>query len=90
MTKPSRDVRAAKKAFSSKRGLFFAVKGVCALPKFHTDPRPSPQKGVIENPSGGLLRGGGGGRGWWGGGGVRVEFGKRATPLYREKKAPFR
>ena len=58
--------------------------------KFHTDPppRPSPQKGVIENPSGGSPKRGGGGRGWWGGE-VRVEFGKRASPLYREKKAPF-
>ena len=33
------------KAFSSKRGLFFTVKGLRAIPKFHTDPPPRPPFG---------------------------------------------
>ena len=49
----------------------------------------SPEKGLLKIPVGGLLKEGGGGAGG-GGGWVRVEFGKRARPLYREKKAPFR
>ena len=67
-----------KKAFSSKRDLFFTVKGPRALPKFHTEPRPQIPRGVSQN----------GGRGR--GGGVCVEFGERARPLHREKEAPFR
>ena len=84
------------KAFSSKRGLFFTIKGPRALPKFHTDttpppPPPSPSPSLLENPLLGFsvnpprsLQWGGPG-----GGEVRVEFGERARPLYREKKAPF-
>ena len=46
------DTFRARKAFSSKRGLFFTVKGPRALPKFHTDPpppRPSPPP-LLETP----------------------------------------
>ena len=81
---------AAKKAFSSKRGLFFTVKGPCALPKFHTDHPPSLPAPPHGGAGGVLLKipkRGGRGRG---GGMVSVEFGERARPLYREKKAPFR
>ena len=40
---------ASKKAFSSRRGLFFAVEGPRALPKFHTNrpPPPSPRGGGL-------------------------------------------
>ena len=78
------------KAFSSKRGLFFAVKGPRALPKFHTHPPPgpSPQKGVTENPSRGSPKRGGRGRGWGGGGSV-WNLGSARGP-FTAKKAPFR
>ena len=80
------------KAFSSKRGLFFAVKGPRALPIFHTDTPPPGHPPPLVAP-------------YWDfqltppppapceegrGGGVCVEFGERARPLYSEKKAPFR
>ena len=73
------------KAFSSRRGLFFTVKGPRALPKLRTNnppPSPSPQGGLLRIPVGGLPK-------ERRGGGVCVEFGERARPLYREKKAPL-
>ena len=78
------------KAFSSKRGLFFHTHTHSALPNYTRTPGPLPTRGgLLKIPVGGLPKeGGGGGRGR--GGGVCGEFGERARPLYREKKAPFR
>ena len=60
--------RFGAKPFSSKRGLFFTVKGSRAPPKFPTHahttpPRPSPRGGggrFTENPSRGSPKQGGG------------------------------
>ena len=83
------------KAFSSKRGLFFTVKGPRALPKFHTDPPPLALPtggggGFTENPSRGSTKREGGGEGGGGGWCLCGIWGARARPLHCEKKAPFR
>ena len=86
------------KAFSSKRGLFFTVKGPCALPKFHANPPPlfstPPHRRVgrgTENPSrGSPKRGGGGGEGRgrgvsvWNLGSARGPFTVKKRPLFDE------
>ena len=79
------------KAFSSTRGLFFHGKGASRSPNCKRTPPPlgpSPQGRFTENPSRGSPKKGGEGPG--GAGGLYVEFGERARPLYREKKAPLR
>ena len=62
----------ALKAFSSKRGLFFTVKGPRTLPKFRAEPPPPApphKKGLLKIPVEGLLKKEGGGKGPGGGGG---------------------
>ena len=86
------------KAFSSKRGLFFTVKGPRALAKFHTEPRGTAppliggggyrrsQSGVSQRGRGG---GAGEGGGWcplsvWNLGSARGPFTVKKRPLFDE------
>ena len=76
------------KPFSSKRGLFFTVKGPRALPTFHTDtpPRaPPPPPRLFGRPPTVIFshppRAGGG----W----VRVEFGSARGPFTVKKRPLF-
>ena len=83
-------VLVSRKAFSSKRGLFFTVKGPRALPKFHRHhpppPCPSPPfLGFSVTPPPPPLWGGAGREG---GGGPCGIWGARKAPL-PWKKGPF-
>ena len=86
--------RLAIKAFSSKRGLFFTVKGPRALPKFHTETTPPPLR-PPPPPVGRPLTGIFGKSPVWegpsGGGGSVWNLGSARGPLKGpEKRAPFR
>ena len=77
-----------------KRGLFFMVKGPCALPKIHANPPPPSVPlptirwgGALKIPAGGLPKERGGGRG--GAGGAPFRW-KRLKRRLSQKTADFR